>query len=101
MTSDSICGRVTRILVLIREFTITVTEYQDNSRIIFKKRENATMKERVLKAVFVAISIALGITLVTFINGEEFSLVKPALYAIIAFAVDFIFSLIFDRKKKA
>lgn len=59
------------------------------------------MKERILKALFVAISIALGITLVTLINGEEFSFVKPALYAIIAFAVDFIFSFIFDRKKKS
>lgn len=58
------------------------------------------MKERVLKALFVAISIALGITLVTFINGEEFSFVKPGLYAIIAFIVDFIFSFLFDKKKK-
>ena len=58
------------------------------------------MKERALKAVFVAISIALGITLVTFINGEEFSFVKPGLYAIIAFIVDFIFSFLFDKKKK-
>ena len=58
------------------------------------------MKERVLKALFVAISIALGITLVTIINGEDFSLVKPGIYAIIAFIVDFIFSFLFDKKKK-
>ena len=76
-----ICGKITHMIVLI-------------------KKENTTMKERVLKAVFVAISIAFGITLVTFINGEEFSFVKPALYAIIASIVDFIFSFLFDKKKK-
>lgn len=60
--------------------------------------EKTTMKKRILKAIFVAISIAFGITLVTFLYGEEFSLVKPGLYAIIAFIIDFIFSFLFDKK---
>ena len=57
------------------------------------------MKERLLKALFVAITIALGLSLVTLINGEDFSLVKPGLYAIIAFIVDYIFSFLFDKKR--
>ena len=57
------------------------------------------MKERLLKALFVSISIAFGLTLVTLINGEEFTLVKPIVYAIIAFTVDYVFSYLFDKKR--
>lgn len=56
------------------------------------------MKNKLQKAFFMALIIALGITLVTFIHGEDFSLFKTSLYAIIAFMVDIIFSMIFDKK---
>ena len=58
------------------------------------------MKERLLKALFVAITVALGITLVTIVQNEDISLVKSVLYAIVAFIIDFIFSYIFDKKKR-
>lgn len=58
------------------------------------------MKERILKALFVSITVALGITLVTIVQNEDFSLVKSGLYAIVAFIVDFIFSCFFDKKKR-
>lgn len=58
------------------------------------------MKERLLKALFVSIAVALGITLVTIVQNEDFSIVKSGLYAIVAFIVDFIFSYIFEKKKK-
>ena len=55
------------------------------------------MKERLLKALFVSITVALGITLVTIVQNEDFSFVKSGLYAIVAFIVDFIFSHIFEK----
>lgn len=58
------------------------------------------MKERLLKALFVSITVALGITLVAIVQNEDVSLVKPGLYAIVAFIVDFIFLYIFDKKKR-
>ena len=58
------------------------------------------MKERLLKALFVSITVALGITLVTIVQNEDFSFVKSGLYAIVAFIVDFIFSYIFEKKKR-
>ena len=58
------------------------------------------MIERLLKALFVSITVALGITLVAIVQNEDVSLVKPGLYAIVAFIVDFIFSYIFDKKKR-
>ena len=58
------------------------------------------MKERLLKALFVSITVALGITLVTILQNEDFSFVKSGLYAIVAFIVDFIFSYIFEKKKR-
>ena len=58
------------------------------------------MKERLLKALFVSITVALGITLGAIVQNEDVSLVKPGLYAIVAFIVDFIFSYIFDKKKR-
>ena len=58
------------------------------------------MKERLLKALFVSITVALGITLVAIVQNEDVSLVKPGLYAIVAFIVDFIFSYIFEKKKR-
>ena len=58
------------------------------------------MKERLLKALFVSITVALGITLVAIVQNEDVSLVKLGLYAIVAFIVDFIFSYIFDKKKR-
>lgn len=58
------------------------------------------LKERLLKALFVSITVTLGITLVTIVQNEDFSFVKSGFYAIIAFIVDFIFSYIFDKKKR-
>ena len=66
------------------------------------------MIERLLKALFVSITVALGITLAAIVQNEDVSLVKPGLYAIVAFIVDFIFayiadfifSYIFDKKKR-
>ena len=58
------------------------------------------MKDRLLKALFVAIVVGLGIALVMIIQNEDVSLVKSGLYAIIAFIVDFVITYIFDKKKK-
>ncbi|MBO4997568.1 MAG: hypothetical protein J6D02_06170 [Lachnospira sp.] len=58
------------------------------------------MKDRLLKALFVAIVVALGIALVMIIQNEDVSLVKSGLYAIIAFIVDFVITYIFDKKKR-
>lgn len=57
------------------------------------------MKEKLQKAVLVAVSIAIGITLVTILNGETFSCFKTGLYAVVAFVVDYIFSCIFEKRK--
>ena len=58
------------------------------------------MKDRLLKALFVAIVVALGIALVMIIQNEDVSLVKSGLNAIIAFIVDFVITYIFDKKKR-
>ena len=58
------------------------------------------MKERLLKALFVSITVALGITLVTILQNEDFSFVKSGLYALVAFIVDFVFSNIFEKNKR-
>ena len=57
------------------------------------------MKERLLKALFMSITVALGITLVTIVQNEDFSFVKSGLYAIVAFIVDFIFSYFLKKRK--
>lgn len=58
------------------------------------------MKEKLIKAILVAIITAIGITLVTLMNGESFSLFKTGLYAVVAFVVDYIFSCVFDKSKE-
>ena len=58
------------------------------------------MKDRVVKALFVSISVAIGITLVTIVQNEDFSVFKSGLYALVAFIVDYIFLYIFDKKKR-
>ena len=58
------------------------------------------MKDKLLKALFVAIVVGLGIALVMIIQNEDVSLVKSGLYAIIAFIVDFVITYIFDKKKR-
>jgi len=58
------------------------------------------MKERLENALLMAIAASVGITLVTYIQGEPFSLFKAALYAIVTFVVDYIFSYLFDKKRK-
>ncbi len=58
------------------------------------------MKEKAQKAVFAAVTVALGITFVTLVGGD-FSLFKTGLSAIVAFMVDYLFSCIFEAKKKS
>lgn len=58
------------------------------------------MKDRLIKVLSVSITVALGITLVTTVQNEDFSFMKSGLYAIVAFIVDFVFSFIFDKKKR-
>ncbi len=58
------------------------------------------MKERVQRAMMAAITVALGITFVTLIKGEGFSLFKTGLSAFVAFIVDYIFNYLFGVKKK-
>lgn len=58
------------------------------------------MKDRLLKVLSVSITVALGITLVTTVQNGDFSFMKLGLYAIVAFIVDFVFSFIFDKKKR-
>lgn len=58
------------------------------------------MKERLLKALFVSITVALGITLVMIVQNEDASFLKSVFYAIVAFVVNFVFSFIFDNKKR-
>ena len=58
------------------------------------------MKDRLLKALFMSITVALGITIVTIVQNEDVSFVKTGLYATVAFIVDFVFSYIYDQKKR-
>ena len=58
------------------------------------------MKEKFGKAIVTAVIISLGITVATCLKGDSFSIAKAGLYAVVAFAVDFLFSLLFDKKKK-
>ncbi len=58
------------------------------------------MKERLQKAILAATGVAIGITLVTLIKGEGFSLFKTGLYAFVTFIVDYIFTYLFEAKKK-
>ncbi len=58
------------------------------------------MKERVQRAMMAAITVALGITFVTLIKGEGFSLFKVGLSAFVTFIVDYIFNYLFGVKKK-
>ena len=63
-------------------------------------KENIIMKDRLLKAFFASITVALGITIVTIVQNEDVSFVKTGLYATVAFIVDFVFSYIYDQKKR-
>ncbi len=58
------------------------------------------MREKVLKAASASVTVALGVTFVSVIGGEGFSLLKTMLCMVVAFIIDFIFSLIFYAKKK-
>lgn len=58
------------------------------------------MKEKLIKALFVGIAVAIGITAVMLIKGEKFSLYTTGVYGLVAFAVDYIFSLIFNKTKR-
>lgn len=60
--------------------------------------EKIEMKENLVKAIFIAVVTAIGITMVMLMKGENFSLFKTGLYAVIAFVVDYIFSYIFDKR---
>lgn len=58
------------------------------------------MKDRLLKVLCVSITVALGITVVMIMQNENVSFLKSGLYAVVAFIVDFVFSYIFDKKKR-
>lgn len=58
------------------------------------------MKETLQKAILAAITVALGITFVTLVKGEGFSLFKTGLSAIVVFIVDYLFTCLFEAKKK-
>lgn len=58
------------------------------------------MKEKFIKALFIGITVAIGITLVMLIKGEKFSLFSTGVYGLVAFAVDYIFSLFFNKPKR-
>ena len=58
------------------------------------------MKDRLLKVLCVSIIVALGITVVMIMQNENVSFLKSGLYAVVAFIVDFVFSYIFDKKKR-
>ncbi len=57
------------------------------------------MKENLKKALLAGISVAIGITFVTLIKGEGFSLFTTGLYGLVTFIIDFICSLIFNKKR--
>ncbi len=57
------------------------------------------MKENLIRALLSGIGVAIGITLVMLIKGEEFSIVTTGLYGLVTFIVDYIFLLFLIRKK--
>lgn len=65
-----------------------------------KFMEIKIMKARLLKALFVSITVALGITVVMIVQNENVSFLKSGLYVVVAFIADFVFSYIFDKKKR-
>ncbi len=58
------------------------------------------MAKKAEKALLAAISVAIGINVVTLIKGEDFSLFNTGLYAIVTFIVDYLFTCLFEMKKK-
>jgi len=58
------------------------------------------MKERAQKALLVAVSVAIGITLVTLVGVGDFSLVETGIAAVVSFVVDYLFSFLSETKKK-
>ncbi|WP_455716785.1 hypothetical protein [Anaerosporobacter sp.] len=57
------------------------------------------MKEKLMRALLVALGAGIGITLVSFINGEGFSITEFILYAVVAFIVDMFFMLFLGKNK--
>ncbi len=58
------------------------------------------MKEILTKALLSGIGVAIGITLVMLIKGEEISILTTGLYGSVTFIVDYIVSFIFNKKKR-
>ncbi len=58
------------------------------------------MKENLIKALYAGVMVAIGIIFVMLIKNEEFSLLKIGISALAAFTVDYLFSLIFNKKKR-
>ncbi len=54
--------------------------------------------KNLVKAIFIAVATAIGITVATLMKGDSFSLFKTGLYAVVAFVVNYIFSYIFDKR---
>ncbi len=59
------------------------------------------MKENLTRALLSGIGVAIGITLVMLIKGEEFSIFTTGLYGLVTFIVDYIFSFIFNNSNFA
>ncbi len=57
------------------------------------------MTKSLKKALFAAITVALGINVAMLLKGEGFPLWQTGLYTSVTFVVDFLFSLLFGRKK--
>lgn len=58
------------------------------------------MKENLIKALFIGIAVSIGIALVMLVNGEKISIFAIIIYGLVAFIVDYICSLIFNKNKK-
>lgn len=58
------------------------------------------MKEKIMKALLIALGTGIGVTLVSVIDGEGFSITKFILCVAVMFIVDILFSLLFNKKKK-
>lgn len=58
------------------------------------------MKEKIMKALLIALGTGIGVTLVSVIDGEGFSITKFILCVAVMFIVDILFSLLFNKKKE-
>ena len=53
-----------------------------------------------MKALLIALGTGIGVTLVSVIDGEGFSITKLILCVAVMFIIDILFSILFNKKKK-